>query len=355
MDSPSPPASSRRSPRGASPTLADVAAAANVSVSTAGRVLRDQGWPVEPALRERVRAAADELGYVPNIMARSFRTGAPALVGLVTGNMLDPYYGEIGEAVTRYAEGTSRMLVMVCNMQRDPKLEIDYCRRLWEHRVAGLILTGGGFDQFTHSDEFAELLAKMERSKVVVTTLTPRDIPLPTFCVDNEEAGAMAAEELIRHGHRRIGTIVGPIVNRVLRMRIRGIERRCEEAGATHHLVEAGFGEKWIISGIADMFARHPEITGVIAASGTTSIKAINAVELTGRSVPNDVSVLGMGGEAIAQWNSPRLTRVDLALEACGQAAMDYIAASVAGHAQPAEFKQDPVVVAGLSVSHPKS
>lgn len=341
----------RKAARGSSPTLADVATAASVSVSTAGRVLRNEGWPVEPKLRDRVLAAASELGYVPNIMARSFRTGAPALVGLVTGNMLDPYYGEIGEAVTRYAERTSKMLVMVCNMQRDPKLEIDYCRRLWEHRVAGLILTGGGFDQFTHNEELAKLLESMERGRVTVVTLTPRDLPLPTFCVDNEKAGAMAAEELIRHGHRTIGTIVGPIVNSVLQKRILGITRRCEEAGVAHHLVEAGFGETWINSGIADMFTKHPRITGVIAASGTTSIKTVNAIGLTGRSVPQDVSVVGVGGEAIAQWNRPHLTRVDLALEACGQAAMDYIASSVSGTAPPHDFHRDPVIVPGQSVA----
>jgi LacI family transcriptional regulator len=349
-DAPTPDPAKRFS-RGPAPTLADVASAANVSVSTAGRVLRDQGWPVEAKLRTRVLAAANELGYVPNVMARSFRTGAPALVGLVTGNMLDPYYGEIGEAVTRYAESTSKMLVMVCNMQRDPKLEIDYCRRLWEHRVAGLILTGGGFDQFTHSEEFAALISQMERGRVTVVTLTPRDIPLPTFCVDNEKAGAMAAEELIRNGHRKIGTIVGPIANRVLQKRIHGITRACEDARVDHHLVEAGFGEKWINAGIAGMFSAHPDITGVIAASGTTSIKTVNAIGLTGRAVPKDVSVVGIGGDAIAQWNTPPLTRVDLALEACGQAALDYIASSVSGGTPPHEFHRDPKIVAGQSVA----
>ena len=47
------------------------------------------------------------------------------------------------------------MLAMVCNMQRDPLLELKYCRQLWEHRVAGLILAGGGFDQVTHRDQLA--------------------------------------------------------------------------------------------------------------------------------------------------------------------------------------------------------
>ena len=81
------------------PTLADVARLAGVSVSTAGRVLRQQDWPVDQAMKERVLAAAAELSYVPNLMARTLRAGGPAMVGLVVGNMLDPYYGEIAEVV----------------------------------------------------------------------------------------------------------------------------------------------------------------------------------------------------------------------------------------------------------------
>src|ERR1700735_1581040 len=152
-----------------SPTLVDVAREAGVSVSTAGRVLRDGDWPVDAELKERVLAAADRLSYVPNLLARTLRAGRPALVGLVAGNMLDPYYGEIAEAVTRHAEAPHLMLAMVCNMQRAPLLELKYFRPSWEHRVAGLILAGGGFDQLTHRAELAAIIEQMKKSGVVVT------------------------------------------------------------------------------------------------------------------------------------------------------------------------------------------
>src|SRR5262245_10811785 len=342
----------RNARRHRSPTLGDVAASAGVSVSTAARVLRDQGWPVEPRLRERVLAAAAELSYVPNVMARTLRAGAPALIGLVTGNMLDPYYGEIAEAVTRYAEATSKMLVMVCNMQRDPQLELDYCRRLWEHRVAGLILSAGGFDQFLLSVRLAELIARMERSGVGVSTLTPRKIDIPTFSVDNEEVGRMAADAMLAHGHREIGIIVGPIVNIVLQQRIQGIAARCEAAGVRPHLVETdALGLPWILPAVADLFRKRPQTTGLIAASGTTSINGVYAVTATGRSVPHDVSVVGVGGGALDQWNTPRLTRIDLALEECGRAALDYMAARVQGsHARPPCIAR-PRIVEGASLA----
>ncbi|MGV6874775.1 LacI family DNA-binding transcriptional regulator [Pseudochelatococcus sp. B33] len=338
-----------------SPTLADVAAAASVSVSTAGRVLRDQGWPVEESLKERVRAAADELGYVPNVMARTLRAGAPAFVGLVVGNMLDPYYGEIAETVTCYSETTGRMLTTVCNMQRDPQLELDYCRRLWEHRVAGLILAGGGFDQFTYHDELARLVKKMERSGVVVATLSPRDIAIPSFHVDNVDVGRRAARELIVHGHRDIGILVGPIRNRVLTQRIAGITAACQEAGFAPHLVEMEFGAAWVAPATVRLFEERPATTAIIAASGVTSLNVVRAATAAGRAVPRDVSVIGIGGKAISEWGASRVARVDLGLETCGRAALDYIVARVEGHQGAPDFALEPVIVSGDSIGPPSS
>lgn len=342
----------RRRPR--SPTLANVAAAAGVSVSTAGRVLRDQGWPVEESLKERVRLAASELGYVPNLMARTLRAGAPALVGLVIGNMLDPYYGEIAEAVTCYSEANSHMLTMVCNMQRDPQLELDYCRRLWEHRVAGLILAGGGFDQFTYQAELAQLVEKMERSGVVVATLSPRDLDIPSFHVDNVEVGRRAARELISMGHRSIGILVGPIRNRVLTQRITGITEICAEEGVATYLAVTEFGAPWVAPAIAQMFEERPSITAVIAASGVTSINVVGAVTATGRTVPHDISVIGIGGKAISEWATPQVSRVDLGLEICGRAALDHIVARVEGDRRAPDFYLEPVVVGGETIAAPK-
>lgn len=325
---------------------------AGVSISTAGRALRDDGWPVEESLKRRVLAAAEQLSYVRNAMARTLRGGSSRLIGLVIGNMLDPYYGEIGETVTGYSELTKKMPVMVCNMQRDPQLELEYCQRLWEHRVAGLILAGGGFDQFTHCDALAALVERMQRSGVVVATLSPRKLDAPGFHVDNVEVGRLAAVELLAYGHRNIGILVGPLHNMVLQQRVSGAMEHCEQAGSVCHLAETDdFGPTWIMRATAQMFAAHPDITGVIAASGLTSIHAAQAVAATGRSVPTDVSIIGVGGDALAQWCVSEITHVDLALGTCARAAVDYIAAHFGGTPAPPDFFLKPRIVHGRSVT----
>jgi LacI family transcriptional regulator len=316
--------------RSGSPTLVDVAREAGVSVSTAGRVLSDGGWPVDAELKERVLAAADRLSYVPNLLARTLRAGRPALVGLVVGNMLDPYYGEIAEAITRHAEASSTMLAMVCNMQRDPVLELKYCRQLWEHRVSGLILAGGGFDQITHHDKLVTILDQMVRNGVVVTTLSPRGIHAPVFSVDNEMVGKMAACELLEHGHRHIGITVGRILNDVRKKRLRGMTTAIQEAGARYYVAEPEEDGEPDTS-VDSLLTKNPTITGIIASSHMISMGIIDGVRRTGRSVPDDISIVGIGNTALVEWSMPKLTHVDLNLQACGHAALDFIAASVAG------------------------
>jgi len=333
--------------------LADVARLAGVSVSTAGRVMRDGGWPVDPLLRDRVRATASQLGYVPNLLARTLRGSGPALVGLVAGNMLDPYYGEIAEAVTRHAESAHPMMAMVCNMQRDPLLELKYCRQLWEHRVAGLILAGGGFDQTTHRDQLAAVVDQMTRSGVVVTLLSPRDLDAPQFCVDNRLVGEMAAAELIKHGHRRVGIAIGRVQNLVRRQRLQAMLAVFEAAGVRCTVLEPASAEA-PEAGVSEALADNRDITGLVASTHMISMGIINEVRRTGLSVPDDISVVAIGNAKLLEWSTPRLTHIDLNLEACGHAALDFIAARVAGRAHAPEPVILPRLVLGNSVTAPR-
>ena len=317
------------------PTLVEVAAAAGVSVSTAARVLRNADYPVDPALKEQVQAAAAELGYVPNILARNLRAGAPTMIGLVVGDMLDPYYGEIAESITKRAESLHSMLAIVCNMQRDPLLEIKYCQLLWEHRVAGLILAGGGFDQWSHFDRLSSLVQQMTKSGVSVVTLSPRGLETPALCVDNEAVGRAMATYLVKRGHRRIGVLLGPPESETTQLRLRGIINTLSEARAGFHVLHADYNVESGSNAVAVLIKRDPNITGFIVGSSSMAMGVVNWLEQTGRSVPDDVSVIGVGVSRLSAWVTPRLTAVDVSLASCGHAAVDLIASQVNGLPAP--------------------
>jgi LacI family transcriptional regulator len=255
--------------------------------------------------------------------------------------------------VTRYAEAAHPMMAMVCNMQRDPLLELKYCRQLWEHRVAGLILAGGGFDQLTHRDDLATILDQMIKSGVVVTLLSPRELDAPQFCVDNRLVGKMAAAELIRHGHRHVGIAIGRVQNLVRRQRLDAMMAAFDAAGVRHIVLEPTLAAA-PEAAISDSLAKHRGITGLVASTHMISMGIINEVQRVGLSVPDDISVVAIGNAKLVEWSTPRLTHIDLNLETCGHAALDFIAARVSGHARAAEPTVLPTLVPGDSVIAPR-
>jgi LacI family transcriptional regulator len=217
--------------------------------------------------------------------------------------------------------------------------------------IAGLILAGGGFNQLRYQPELSELLGRMARSGVVITTLSPRDVGAATFCVDNSAVGRMAASELVAHGHRKIGVLVGPVHSLVLRQRMEGMRAVFDAERVKYHIMETELRQEAIFAAAKALFEAHPEITAIVAMSSAVSVNAIRAVNATGRSVPGDVSVIGIGGGALAGWSTPQLTRIDLALDVSGRAALDFIAAKVAGENPPEGLVHQPQIVRATSVA----
>jgi len=315
--------SAHRPPK--APTLKDVAAEAGVSLATAGRVLRNEAYPVDKNLAERVRQVAAILGYVPNILARSLRGGSPSIVGLIVGDMVEPYYAEIAEAVTKHAESAHNTLALVCNMQRDPLLELKYCQQLWEHRVAGLILSGGGFDQEEHKEALRTMLSRMVQSGVIVTALSPRDLGIPEFAVDNEEVGQMMARELTKQGHRKIGIVAGPLQSPVTRMRVTGAIDVIADVGGEYEIIYSTLNPGAGAAAVERLINLRPDITGFIVGSGSIALGVLHKLRELGREIPRDASVISVGNTRLAEWTAPPLVTIDIRLADCGRQALDYI------------------------------
>jgi LacI family transcriptional regulator len=340
-----------RAPR--APTLKDVAAEAGVSLATAGRVLRNEAYPVDKALAERVRQVASTLGYVPNILARSLRGGAPSMVGLIIGDMVEPYYAEIAEAITQHAEAGHRTLAIVCNMQRDPLLELKYCQQLWEHRVAGLVLAGGGFDQEEHKEALRALLARMVQSGVIVTALSPRDLSIPEFTVDNEEVGQMMAQELTRHGHRKIGIITGPPQSPVTKLRVTGAIEAIAAVGGEYEVIHSTLSPRAGAAAVERLISIRPDLTGFVVGSGSIALGVLQRLRELGREIPRDASVVSVGNTRLAEWSHPPLVTVDIRLADCSRQALDFIFDRLKGQEAQEPAKMTVRVTAGASVGRP--
>jgi LacI family transcriptional regulator len=181
-------------------TIYDVAARAGVSPATVSRVFN--GTTVSPERVAAVRAAAAELGFVPNRNARRLRTQSSEIVAMLVPDVENPFFTTMVRAVTDVARAAG-LWVMLCNTDDEPELEAEFIRVAVSDPVAGLIVapTGPGTD----------LSVAIGRGVPVVCV--DRDAPrfdVDTVVVDNLAGGRSATEELVRAGFRRIGCISGP-------------------------------------------------------------------------------------------------------------------------------------------------
>jgi LacI family transcriptional regulator len=315
-------------------TLNDVARAADVSLATAARVLRGDDYPVAAGRKERVLKAAQKLHYVPNLLARVLKGGSHRSIGLVVGDMSDPYFGEIAQAVSVSAQSRS-LVAIVANMHRDPQLEIMMCRELWAHRVNGVILAGGGFDQVTHNDQLSDLVRRMQRMNIAVVSLTERNLPTPCFSADDEEAGRMAAAHLLANGHSEVGMIMGPATSEVTRRRLKGSGAAFAVAGVLPKVVHTDFGDTAGEDALAALLGSGPRITAIISSGDNVGVGILDHLRGMGRRVPEDISVLSIGNTYFGRLSYPKLTAIDLHLSQCSVAAVNHIADTLDGKAPP--------------------
>ena len=124
-------------------SIVQVAETANVSVATVSRVMSGSAHPVNEETRQRVLDAARALHYSPSALAKAMVTRDTRIVGVIIGDATDPYFA----GIIRGVEDVARQhgyLVIICNSDRQPEIELRYLHTLNDYRVEGVIFAGGG-------------------------------------------------------------------------------------------------------------------------------------------------------------------------------------------------------------------
>jgi LacI family transcriptional regulator len=182
------------------PTLTEVAALAGVSLKTASRALNREP-NVAPSTGRRVRDAADTLGYRLNGIARELRRGATsALVGLVSGDLANPFYSAVASGIERELRQHG-LLLITANNDEDAELERSLVEAFLERRVRALLVIPSG-------DDHEYLAVEGSRGVPFVFLDRPPDgLAADAVLIDNAGGARSAGEHLLAAGHRRIGLV----------------------------------------------------------------------------------------------------------------------------------------------------
>lgn len=306
---------------GGSVKLSDVAAAAGVSLATASRALNGSERVVRPELRDRVLAAAAELGYTANQQAQAVARGATRTVGIVVGDIADPYFAQVASGVTA-AAAERGLVVTMASAAGDPDRVVASLSVLRGGRPLAVLMTVSRHVDRAADDRVATELSRVRAYGGRVAYLGRAPDGFDGVPVDHGASAEALAEQMVALGYRRAAVLTGPAELLTATERASGflagmlraelpVSRELQVAGPLSR--EGGFtAMTTVLEG-----GSRPEV--VFAVTDVMAVGAMAAIRAAGLQPGRDVAVAGYDDIEMLQDVTPGLTTVSLPLRDMGR------------------------------------
>ena len=317
--------------------LKDIAEIAGVSVMTVSKALRDEP-DIAQATRMRIRAIADQTGYVPNHAARGLRTRSTSQFALIISALTNPLYTRVIMAIEEQAHEMGYEILLAQTLN-NPEREERVIRRMLSRQVDGLFIR-----PVYRPDNTAVIYDELFESNIPTVILGHRALfcsEFPNVQTDDLTGAQLATEHLIDLGHQRIACFTGPTFSPWAQERYEGYRRTLINAGleAEEKLIfHAGStieeGEKAALQ----LINERPEVTAIVAVNDLVAIGASNVLLDQGLQIPIDISIVGFGDILNAENYRIPLTTIDQPKYRRGIASMDMMTDLLKG--RPADTKR---------------
>src|SRR5262245_49898403 len=297
-------------------TLEDIARSLNVSKMTVSRAINNHP-EISAATRARILAAAQRMNYRPNQFARALTTNHSYLIGIVVPDLMHSYFAEICRGVEARARPVGYQN-LICSTDEEPAKELAEIEALLS-RTDGLIVASAA--SASDLKVYRQLLK--EGAKIVLIDRLLEGLRCPAVTTDDVKVGVLATEHLIKLGHRQIGFLRGAEVSTSLKR-----ELGYQQALTKHHLRldqklvrDCGFTEGDGYQAMREWLKEGGVPRAIFAANDPAAIGAMAALNESGRRVPDDVAIVGVGDIHYGDMLQVPLTTVSWSKTAMGQTA----------------------------------
>ena len=309
------------------PTLRDVALRAGVSIKTASNVVNGYQHVTAPT-RERVERAIGELGYQPNLTARSLRSGRSGVVALAVPFLDVPYFAElVGHVVDAAAERGWTVLVDQTNGEREREQLVT--SGAWSQLIEGLILSPLGLT-------VRDLATRADSRPLVLLGERIHDGPADHVVVDNVAAARGATLHLAEIGRKRIAALGVQEADRGVTgvLRLQGWREGLLEAGLTPRKELMAPVEAWRrldgFQAMAALLTNADPPDAVFCFNDLLALGALRALHERGIRVPEDVAIVGFDDIEDGRFSAPTLTTVSPDKRDIARQAVDLLARRLA-------------------------
>lgn len=304
-------------------TIKDVAKRAGCGVATVSRVLNGTGAASE-AMRERVLAAAESLGFQFSETARSLQSSTTRIIGCVVPSLANPVFAEAVQGVQEALQGSGYQLLLACS-NYDVAEELAAVKMLLAKQVDGMVLT------VADAGNSAGLDLIRQRGLPGCLMFNTGAGDMCTSAVDNFAAARRVADAFAEHGHEYTGFLALRFQSSDRsRQRFGGFSAGCAANGmAAPVLLEIDEDSGNLTDLLRDLLAENRDLSGLFASNDFLALAAIRAARDLGRQVPDQLSIVGFDGIDIGRMTDPTLATIETEPKRMGQGAARSVLASL--------------------------
>lgn len=307
-------------------TIYEVSKLAGVSLATVSRVINNSG-KVTPATRQKVLAAMEQLGYRPNAIAQSLASNRSNSVGVLVPELHGPFFGIMLSSIEDELRAFGKHAIITAG-HSDEQKEKESIEFLSSRQCDALIL-----HTFAVTTEWLLDLADEPPAIFVIG----RDIPKIAgrcFYLDNERGSYLATRALIQLGHENLAYLAGPLWKSDAQGRLAGFRRALNEAGLDFDeklLAEGNYQEASGRAAMVRLLGAGSPFSGLVCANDEMAVGAIEEARQRGRTIPEDLSVVGFDNVFFTRYMHPALSTVNYPVDLMGRMAARAVLRDVYG------------------------
>ncbi len=287
--------------------MKEVAELAGVSKSTVSQFLSKRYNYMSADTKKKIEQAIEELGYIPNEVARSLKHKKTYIVGVISSTILSRFTTEVVRAIEDECQ-LKGIQVIVCNTDDDPLKEKEYVQSMIARQVDGLIIFP--------TEENKKLYASLIKNgyPFVFVDRKVNDISVDTVLLNNEKASELAVETFIRHNHTRIGIITFPLGKKTITTRserLSGYRKTLDTYGLAVNEGYIKSGRLDQLPGLIDeLFHMDPQPTSIVATNDMILEQVLIYAKKNQLTIPDDFSLIGIDDVSFASFYTPPITTI---------------------------------------------
>lgn len=293
-------------------SIIDIAKRLNISKSTVSFILNEKSKEkrISEATTQKVLKFIKEVGYKPNLLARSLRTGKTNIIGLMVENIANPFFANLANLIEENAYKNGYK-ILYCSTENDPAKARELIQMFRDRHIDGYIITPtedikNDIDQLVHSGV-----------PVILFDRFFEDGNYDYVVLDNFKSTYNTVLHLAEQGYAEIGYVTINSLQSQMQDRLHGYEKALDDHSLIHYVREVDFGmhDKNVVDHIIDFLTRNKKLDAIIFATNYLGISGLKAIKHMQLKIPSDIAVVCFDDHTTFELHTPTITSIEQPIE----------------------------------------